>query len=137
MRLPVTLSVRRSRTLIVALAAAHLLAAAGLVATDLPVVARLLLLPILGLSLMRTLRRGNVSALTLGADGHLTLVGPDGSATACEVDRATTVFRWLIVLQATTHEGPESLTLPVDALGVEGHRQLRLWLKWKASVSAV
>jgi hypothetical protein len=136
MLLPVTLSVRGSRMLMIALAVVHLVVAVGFVAIDLPTFGKLLLVAMLGLSFARVVRRrGMVRALTLGADGRLTLVRVDGSATTCEVDYATTVFSWLIVLRARTAAGMESLTLPIDALGTEAHRQLRLWLNWKASVA--
>jgi toxin CptA len=135
MRLPVTLSIHHSRALTIALAVAHLVAVAGLLATDLPVFVKVLALALVALSLGKVLRRDHVSALTLKADGQLSLVFSDDREAACEIDSATTVFPLLIVLRAKTLERTESLILPVDALGIDGHRQLRLWLRWKASVA--
>jgi hypothetical protein len=134
MRLPVTLEVCRSRGLIAALSAAHLLAGVGLLPTDLPVALKAVLWAILALSLVVVARRNRrIDALTLNANGRLSLLGRDGGSIDCQIDPATTVFPWLIVLLAKTTEKTEALVLPVDALGREGHRQLRLWLRWRAS----
>jgi hypothetical protein len=136
MRLPVTLPVRRSRSLVIALVTAHLLAGAGLVATGVPAFVKLLVVGLLMLSLGLALRRRPVTAIVLKADGTLTFIYADGREVACEADASTTVFPWLIVLRARSLGRIESLTLPPDALGADGHRQLRLWLKWKAKPSA-
>ena len=133
MRLPATLVYRRSPTLIAVLAVAHLLAAAGLLAGDIHVVGKLLALPVLGWSLLATARRAPVGTLVLAGDGRLTLMRGDGSERNCEVDASTTVLPWLIVLRLRTAQGLLSLPLPVDALGADGHRRLRVWLKWKAT----
>ncbi|MDP2810466.1 MAG: hypothetical protein Q8O34_10005 [Rhodocyclaceae bacterium] len=130
--LPITLPLRSSRRLAAALLLAHALAAAGLVPTDLPLAVKLLLWLGLGLSLALTLRHGNaVATLTLKADGRIGIDGKDAA-----VHPQTTVFPRLIVLLAKTGNGTKTWVLPVDALGREGHRQLRLWLKWKASAAS-
>jgi hypothetical protein len=136
MRLPVTLAVQRSRTLTASLVAAHALAGVGLSANGMPVVVLLLLMAALASTLAMAVRRRPIRTLVLKADGYLTVVDDDGRETQCEVDPSTTVFPWLIVLRARSTQGAVSLALPVDALGGEGHRQLRLWLKWKATVPA-
>jgi hypothetical protein len=133
MRLPATLEYRRSPTLIAVVTAAHLLAAAGLLAIDVHVAGKLLALPILVWSLLTMVRRAPVGALALGGDGRLTLIRGDGGDCDCAVDPSTTVLPWLIVLRLRTAQGLLSLTLPVDALGADGHRRLRVWLKWKAT----
>jgi hypothetical protein len=75
--------------------------------------------------------------MTLGADGRLPLLRADGSSSACRVDgRATTVFAWLVILTARHGGQTVALVLPVDALGAEGHRQLRVWLKWRLNAAA-
>ena len=135
---PITLAVRGSRRLVAALFAAHVLAGFGLLATELPLAAKLILSATLALWLLLAVRRtGRTAALTLHADGRLSLLCQDGSSVDGQVDPATTVFPWLIVLLVKTAEKNEALVLPVDALGREGHRQLRLWLRWKANAEPV
>jgi len=135
MRLPVTLPVQRSRSLVVALAAAHLLAAAGVLPIDIPWAGKLAILAALVASLAQTQRRSPVNAIVLKADGTLDLVCGDGDEVGCEVKASTAVFPWLVVLRLRSLGRVKSLTLPVDAIGAEGHRQLRLWLKWKAATA--
>ena len=116
-----------------ALAAAHLFAAAGLLATDLPAAGKLAALPILAWSLVANFRRLPSGALTLGSDGKLVLAQDKSDPVECTIDASTAVLPWLIVMRLRTPAGRKSLTLPVDALGADGHRRLRVWLKWKAT----
>jgi hypothetical protein len=136
MRLPLTVSLRPSRSLAVAVLAAHLLAAVAIVVSLLPVAAKLSLALLLTLSLAVSLRRPTVKSLILNSDGDLTLVFVDGRECKGRVALATTVFPWLVVMRVYTAVGTESLVLPVDALGTESHRRLRVWLKWKTNAVA-
>jgi hypothetical protein len=116
---------------------AHLLVGIGLSLLRLPLPARIAVWIILSLSLSRLLwqqRRSLPSALKLQADGMLALIHPQDAITECRVQPDTTVMPWLIVLRYRTTGTTDSLVLPVDALGTEGHRQLRTWLRWRASV---
>jgi hypothetical protein len=135
-RLPVTLEVRRSRALALVVLAGHGLAAAGIAPIDLPLAGKLLLWLALGASLLKTWPVCPAIGLRLGADGLLALIRTDGSSTECRVEPATTVFPWLIVLRARHAQAIETLTLPLDALGPDGHRKLRLWLKWRSTSEA-
>jgi toxin CptA len=135
---PITLAVLGSRRLVAALCAAHALAGFGLPPTELPLAVKLALAAILALSLLIAVRRiGRITALTLHADGRVSLLRRDGRAFDGQVDPATTVFPWLVVLLVKTAEKTEALVLPVDALDRDGHRQLRLWLRWKANAEPV
>lgn len=140
MRLPVTLELKTSPTLAVALVLAHGIALLGAILARPPLLLLLLAAGLLGLSLAVTLRRRvfrlPVKGLVLKADGLLEAVGPDGSSHFAQVDRQTTVFPWLIALLLRIDGRKVALALPPDALGREGHRQLRLWLRWKASAAA-
>ena len=80
------------------------------------------------------LSRGNVVAVTLLADGHLMVERSDGSSAAAIVHPQTTVFSWLVVLLWRVDNRLESLALPRVAMAAESHRQLRLWLRWRAKV---
>lgn len=99
---------------------------------------KLTLAAVLALSLTMAVRRSHwAAALTLNGDGRLSLLRVDGRSLDCQVERATTVLPWLIVLLVRTAATTEALVLPVDALGREGHRQLRLWLRWKVNAEPV
>jgi hypothetical protein len=132
--LPVTLQVRRSLGLVAAIFLAHVLAGIGLWPAAVPLALKAAVWVALAISLAMFVRRRPVAALTLNANGQLSLFRVDGSSVECRIDPATTIFPWLVVLLVKTVEKTEALVLPVDALGAEGHRQLRIWLKWKANV---
>jgi hypothetical protein len=121
---------------VVALTIAHLLPGVGLTATALPVPVKLAIWIVLALSLFRLLLRQRrlPAALKLQANGRMFLLDHTGDATECRIDPATVVMPWLIVLRLSIRQTVESLVLPVDAVGAEGHRQLRTWLRWRASV---
>lgn len=133
MRLPVTFQLHRSRWLALSLAVAHVLTAIGLMIAELPWPVQWLLWSALAISLARALRPGSVVALTLKADGCLGLVNLDGSVDDCRVSTATTVFSWLVVLRLDCNMQSVTIALPIDALRSDAHRQLRLWLSWKAN----
>jgi hypothetical protein len=135
--LPLTLEIRRSRRLMASLLLAHLLVAAGLWPTELPLWTKVVLWVALAVSPVVALRRPHPVALTLQANGRLTMIQPDGASVECRVQPATTVFPWLVVLLLESPGRKVRLALPVDALGAEGHRRLRAWLKWKASAGSV
>jgi hypothetical protein len=120
----------------VVLCLAHALAGLGLLPTALPFPLKLAVWLMLAFSLVRfLLRQGSVIALTLNADGRMSLKRR-GDSVECRIDAATTVFPWLVVLRLRTGAGIESLALPIDALDGDGHRQLRTWLRWWASVES-
>jgi hypothetical protein len=117
------------------LTVAHLLVGIGLSLLRLPLPARLAVWVVLSLSLSRLLwqqRRSLPSALKLHADGMLALIDARGGMTECRIQPDTTVMPWLVVLRYKTPRTIDSLVLPVDALGMDAHRQLRTWLRWRA-----
>jgi hypothetical protein len=135
--LPLTLPVRRSRTLDAALTLAHVVVGVGLVPIAVPIFAKLAVWSILALSLARilALRRIPIS-LTLKANGKLDVTRGDNQLIDCGVVPETSVFPWLVVLRLVCGGTTETLVMPQDALGTEGHRQLRTWLRWRATVEA-
>jgi hypothetical protein len=139
-QLPVTLVPRPSLALAGALVAAHGVAALGILPTSLPPVLKFACLLALAASLVfysnRHLGRPPVAAMILKSDGRMELERRDGARIEAAVHPQTTVFAWLVVLLLRTETGTLALTLPLDALGVDGHRKLRLWLRWKAELSA-
>jgi hypothetical protein len=139
--LPVTLRPRPSPTLALALSVAHGAVAAGLIASapsaGLLVVSMAALVVSLAFNLWRHILRPPVLTLTLKSDGTLDVRCRDGLGGSAQLDSRTTVFPWLVVLSATLGDRRLALALPRDALGRDAHRQLRIWLCWKASAAAV
>jgi hypothetical protein len=113
-----------------------LLVGIGLSLIRLPLPAKLAIWIVLSLSLSRSilLQRRLPLAIKLGAEGQLHMIDADGMECECQVQPDTTVLPGLVVLRYNTSGRSSSLVLPVDALGAEGHRQLRTWLRWRASV---
>ncbi len=139
MRLPVTLILRSSATLATAFFLIHGLAAIMVAVTDLSLLIKLILWGALAFSswrsvLVHALRHGAraLTAITLRSDGALEIKYRNDESAMVLVDERTTVFSWLVVLLMRKDGRLLALTLPHDALGVEAHRQLRLWLRWVA-----
>ena len=132
MELPVTLPLRSSPSLNVVLILAHVAAATALALLRLAIPWKLVLGLFIALSLLRCLRRRQPESLTLKRDGTLEVDYPGQPRRPAAVLPATAVFPWLVVLVLNSGGKRQSLTLPVDAVGREGHRRLRLWLKWMA-----
>jgi len=139
MRLPLVLPVKISPTLLVTLSVAHGVALLATLATDWPVAMKALVAIPWGFSAWRSIRwqisrfqGGRPTALGLKSDGKLDLYCRQGEAQPATVSASTTVFPGLIILWLKTDTERLSLCLPQDALGPEGHRQLRLWLTWLA-----
>lgn len=79
----------------------------------------------------RLLVRRDVAALTLHADGRCKVVHADGKCMEVSINPAlTVVFPWLVVLHYRAPGMRGSLVLPAAAVGNEGHRRLRVWLRW-------
>ena len=99
MQLPVTLRLKASRMLAVALFVAHGLVLAGLLLTDIPLLPKCFSGFVLALNLGRCAWRLPFHALTLRADGRLEVACRDGMLAEAQVDPLTTVFPWLVVLR--------------------------------------
>ncbi len=139
MQLPVTLTIKPSRSLAVALCLAHAAVGTAALLFDLSPMPLLGALGLLAGSLAFSLRRHVLQipfrTLTLKADGTLEVLGRDGVRQTASVDPGTTVFPWLVALLLKTGDAATALALPPDALNGDGHRQLRLWLRWKANAA--
>lgn len=85
--------------------------------------------------LSRLLCRSDIKALTLGADGRVTVERAGGSRHDAEVDASTTVFSRLVILRLRCAGRLESLVLPRAATGEDVHRRLRVWLEARAKFS--
>jgi len=85
--------------------------------------------------LAKLLCRGDIVALTLCADGRLRIERNDGSLDEAVVDSGSTVYSDLVILRMRLNGQVESMVLPRAAIGRDRHRQLRVWLKWRATVA--
>jgi hypothetical protein len=86
--------------------------------------------------LARLLCRGDIVALLLGTEGRLGIERRDGTRDEAAIDSRTTIFNSLVVLRFRVGGYNESLVLPRSSLGNDAHRQLCVWLKWRASAAA-
>ena len=136
MRLPVILGLRPSRRLAAALVIAH--TAAGLACLAIPAPSAFAAGLAVAVSLVLSLRkalRPPFAGLRLLADGSVEAWRADGAPATLRVLSDTTVLSWLVVLRLRGEAGNFALTLPPDAVADGGHRELRLWLRWKASAA--
>ena len=139
---PLSVSIKPSGHLLVMLAVAHALAIGAVLAATLPSWLAAVFLLLIGASLARARRMPAVESLTLGGDGQLGIVGPDGDpkvvqskASTAVVHPHTLVLSSLVVLLYRQEGRLRSLTLLGDSLAVEDFRQLRLWLRWRSSAA--
>ncbi len=82
--------------------------------------------------LARLLCRGDMVALRLLADGLIEAERRDGTRVMARVEPGTTLFTKLVILRLRVADRVESLVLSHAAMGAEAHRQLRVWLRWRA-----
>ena len=129
---PLSVSIRPSRRLLLIQLAAHLAAAAAVLASNVPSWTVALLLILVGASLARVRGKPEVTGLVLRGDGELETVGADGTPSAAAVHPHTLVVSFLVVLLYRQQGRSRSLTLLSDSLAAEDFRQLRLWLRWRA-----
>jgi len=127
---PLAISVKPSRHLWVIQSAAHLAAAAAVLASSLPSWLAAMLLLLVGASLARMRRMSPLERLLLRGDGQLEVVGADGAASVARVHPHTLVLPFLVVLVYRQEGRVRSLTMLGDSLAPEDFRQLRLWLRW-------
>jgi hypothetical protein len=118
-----------------ALTIGHVVVGAGLAPIPAPTIAKLVAWAILALSLARILSlRRKLVGLKLKANGKLDVIREDDQLIDCGVSPETSVFPWLVVLRLKAGNTTETLVMPQDSLGTEGHRQLRTWLRWRATI---
>jgi toxin CptA len=137
MRLPLRLQLKPSRCYFLFLASGHILAGVAVCLLPLPMLVRasaVLLLPMLMLCYWRG-RSGWMPSLLLRSDGKLELE-QRGESVLAEVGTSTVVWPGLIVLHLQVEEGRQKpLVLFPDGLaGIDDHRNLRVWLRWRAEL---
>lgn len=129
---PLRISLRRSRRLLLAQWLAHGLAAAAVLAANVPWSLRGALFVAIAISLLYQPRPPRVVALILHADGRLEKVGADGTAVTLQLHPHTTLLPGLAILLYRQRGRLAALPLLADSLSAEDFRQLRLHLRWRA-----
>ena len=134
MQFPISIGLHRSTLLITLLVLLHTVAAGCLVALPWPLILRLLLLALVGLSLACALRPPRVTGLRLAARDRLECLLADGDRVIATALADSTVFTRLIVLHLRIgqEKRASSLVLLPDQMSAEQFRLLRLWLRWHA-----
>lgn len=132
---PLAVSLKPSRRLLAIQSLAHLVAAAAVLAGNLPTWLAVVLLLLVGASLARMRRRLQLASMVLGGDGALEIVSPDGTATEVAVHPHTLVLSFMIVLLYRQEGRLQAMTLLGDSLQKEDFRQLRLWLRWQSTAA--
>ncbi|MDP2810349.1 MAG: hypothetical protein Q8O34_09385 [Rhodocyclaceae bacterium] len=130
-----TIQLRPSRRMALLLALAHVAALAVLWPISLSLPYKGLLAAAIAASALlvsRRTRHSAVSALHLGRAGALEIETKVGARDTATVLPQTTILPGLIVLLLRQGGRTRCLSLPTDATGPDAHRQLRLWLKWRA-----
>ena len=132
---PRTIHLRPSRRLLVIQLAAHLFAVASILVAGISGWSASLLLVLVGYSLARQRNAKLPASLTLRDEGKFEKVGADGTVTEAAVHPHTMVTAPLIVLLYREEGRIGAMTLASDSLAGEDARELRLWLRWRASAA--
>lgn len=137
MQLPIQIELHRSRLLFAVLVLFHAVAAVCVLVLPWPWPARSLAgVPLLSLWFLWR-RQFPIAALRLGRRGELHCLLPDGERVSAAIAPESTVFEHLVVLRLTFDDSKSacSLALVSDSMPEGQFRRLRVWLRWRASVS--
>jgi hypothetical protein len=133
-----TIALRSSHSLLLSQALAHLVSLGLLWPLAIPLPFKGLLAAAIAVSAWRVFHRAQkpaIAALHLGKGGVLEVETTPGTRLPASIMPQTTVLPGLIVLLLQNAGRTTALSLPVDAMPADDHRQLRLWLKWQVSVT--
>ena len=73
-----------------------------------------------------------IAFLVLGADGRLHVERDDGAREEARLETDTTVYPWMVILRFRLSGQSRSFVLLRRRIGIEAHRKLRVWLRWRA-----
>jgi hypothetical protein len=138
MKLPLTLQLKPSRIYLIVLMSGHALAGVAVCLLGWPWPACAAVLLLLALSLLRVWRQASSAAyaIQLRSDGKLELLRADASSVQAEIAGDSLVLPWLVVLHLHSETRIRPLVIWPDSLsGADDHRQLRIWLKWCATLA--
>lgn len=134
MQLPVTLRLRPSRQLALALLTAHLLALVTIGIIPIAVWARAIMFLLVGMSLWHMTRKlygdERIVRLSLETQGIMAFTRFNEKTTTATVLRQSTVTPWLSVILLKLAERLEAVVIMPDSLSKQDYRCLRLWLRW-------
>ncbi len=140
MRFPVTVVIKPSRRLRVALVFVHALAAFALAVAAIPPVAALAGVLLIATSLVGACRLPPPLVYRLGDDGALDRLDADGEPSRLEILPGGWVVGWLAAIRVREAGGRDrrrmtTLLVLSDSLAPSAFRALRLWLRWRAKFS--
>ena len=130
---PLTVHLKASRRLLAIQLAAHVVAGASVLVSSIPGVVAAAMLILVGGSLARLRNRPLPERLVLRDAGHFETVDADGAVTEAVVHPHSVVLGSLVVLLYRQQGRIRALVLADDSLAREDARDLRLWLRWRAS----
>ncbi len=114
---------------------AHVAAGIALIPVDLPVLVKLVAWTALTVSLVARLSAAPPAELTLDRDGRARMRDRSNEPVEARVTGTTVVLGWLVVLRLATARGIRTIVLPPDSLARDGHRRLRVALRWPVSAA--
>jgi toxin CptA len=136
---PITIGLHRSRFLALALASLVLLAVGMVMAMPWSIGVRLAICLFVSITAVLAGRQlGNLpAAIRLEQSGKI-LLAPSGTEqfVGASLLPGTTVHPWLTVVRLKTEERQFLLIVAVDTLKQEDFRRLRIFLRWRAEISA-
>lgn len=136
MQLPIAVPLKASRLLAALLAAAHGVAAGAVLSTTLPWPLRMLLLALLAVALPWSIlrqQRQPIARLHLGSKGEIEVEPKVGARGTAALLPGTLVLPGLVLLALHWDGRRHALVILPDAMAPDAYRQLRVWLKWRAS----
>ena len=138
MQFPITIGLRRSRFLRLALVSTVIVATSMAMAMPWPLGFRAALILLVLIVACLAWRKFNESpsAIRLEESGKIMFSPADTSEfVEAELLSGATVHPWLTVARFKTAQGPQLLIVAVDAMKADDFRHLRVFLLWRAEVS--
>lgn len=138
MQFPITIGLRRSRFLRLALVSTVIVATGMAMKMPWPVGFRTALVLLVLITTCLAWRKFNKSpsAIRLEESGKILFSAADTSEfVEAELLSGATVHPWLTVARFKTAQGPLQLIVAVDTMKSDDFRHLRIFLRWRAEVS--
>ncbi len=138
MQFPITIGLRRSRFLVLALVTMTIVAIGMVMATPWSIGVRVAICLFLAITALLAWRQlSNLpSAIRLEQSGNI-LLAPTGTEQFIDASLVpgATVHPWLTVARLKTGAGTFLLIVAVDTMKSEDFRRLRVFLRWRAEIS--
>ena len=138
MQFPITIGLRRSRFLVLALVTTTIMAVCMVITMPWSIGVRAAICLFLAITALLAWRQlANLpSAIRLEQSGNI-LLAPTGTDRFIDASLlpGATVHPWLTVARLKTEAGPFLLIVAVDTMKSEDFRRLRVFLRWRAEIS--